>query len=245
MALARSILSLVCLLAVSVTRAEPSDPQLLKRARAELDAALADKDSEFRGEAYSALGLAHTADAREKLEAGVTDLDGKVRFGAARGLTLLADPKSSSAVTEAFKAERGWAIRKELAQAAAAIEARALIPELEKATHAPQRELAQAAAWALSDLKAPQGKLALERLGSPPRKNVHKEGVDRWSRKVLSGKNPEGDAALAARTLAEVGGAEDQQLFAQQLGATDRKVRLWAAAGLLRQTEAPESQQKK
>lgn len=240
----RSSIAALLYLAATSAFAAPN-AEALKKARTELDHALTEKDSELRGEALSALGLAHTADAKEKLESGVAELDGKVRFGAARGLTLLSDPSTAKAVAEAFKSEKGWAVRKELAKAAAATGARELIPELEKATHAPQVELAQAATWALVDLKAPQSEEALKRLGSPPRKAAHKEGEDRWSRKVLAGKLAEGNPALAARTLAELGGADDEPLLVQSLSNPDRAVRLWAAAGLLRRANHPAVQAEK
>jgi hypothetical protein len=211
----------------------PSAP--IEKAQADLDAALADLNPDIRGEALHALGVTRLPGAKAKLVAALEEQDGKIRFGAARGLTQLADPTTTPLVVSTFREEKGWAVKKELAAAAAVLGARELIPDLQKATLDPSKELAVAAAFALSDLKDPTAKDVLVRLGNPERKSIHKNGTDRWSRKVLAGKK-EGDATLAALTLAQAGVKGDLPLLARHLGDADRRTRLWASAGVLRLT---------
>jgi HEAT repeat protein len=216
----------------------PSPPELARVARLEkagavLDAALAAPDPEVRGEALAALGASGRGDALARLSDALGAEHGKLRFGGARGLSYLRDRRAAQAIAVAFRKEQGWAVRAELARAAGACGARELVPDLEKALWDPRREVAVAAACALEDLGDRAGSTALVRFGSPERKGVPKEGVDRWSRKVLGGKR-EGDRALAARTLAEVGTSEDVELLEPFLAATETDLRIWAAAAIVK-----------
>jgi HEAT repeat protein len=200
-----------------------------------LDTALADKAPDAYQEALTALGLSRTPKAKDVLLKAIKEPDGKQRFAAARGLYYLADPSTAEAVQDAFRKEDGWAVKKELAMAAVETGAKDLLPELRTATLDPHKELAAAAAWALTDFKDPAGEPALVRLGRPARKNAFKEGSDRWARKVLTGKT-EGDAKLAAVTLAQYGKPEDAAVLEKALTSMDPSTRLWAAAGVLRWT---------
>jgi HEAT repeat protein len=215
------------------TPAAAVDPEARARARAVLALALAQADTELRGEALVALGLSRDEGAREKLEAALKAEDGKLRFGAARGLRYLGDPASADALGEAWMKEKGWAVRRELALAAAAAGATDLVPLLREGLAHPKPELVHASAWALDALGDPAGSAALERLGSPAPTWRAKPGTERWSRKVLDAER-EGDRVLAARTLAELGGAEDAARAARLLQAPEALVQLYAAALLLR-----------
>jgi len=205
----------------------------VEKARQVLEAMRTDNSPEVREEAMTALGLAKVPDAKDALLKALKAPDGKQRFAAARGLAYLADNSTAAEVTEAFRKEDGWAVKKELAQAAVAVGAKELLPELRTATLAPQKDLAAAAAWALVDFQDSSGDAALLRLGKPERKGAFKEGSDRWARKVLMGKQ-EGDAKLATVTLAQYGKAEDAALLEKGLSSVEPKIRLWSAAGLLR-----------
>jgi HEAT repeat protein len=215
------------------TPAPRPSAQLLARASAVIDAALQEKDPEGRGEALNALGLSQRTDAREKLVVGLKDEAGPVRFGAAQGLRWLRDPSLGGVVMDAWRREKGWAVRKELAEAAGACGVAALAPELKQALRDPNQGLREAAAWALVDLGDPEGTRALTEMGNPERKTVRKENADRWSRRVLRSEK-QGDPALAARALGEMGTLDDVPLLAPYLESAAKPVRLWAAAAILR-----------
>jgi len=216
----------------SATPAEPADARV-ERARAVLDAALASRDPEEHGEALAALGASERRDALARLSEALAAEDGAVRFAGARGLAYLRDHRAATAVAAAFRKEKGWAVRKELARAAAACAAKELIPDLRHALKDPHREVAVAAAFSLQDLGDRAGTEALARLGNPERKDVLGDGAQRWSRKVLDGQK-DGDRALAARTLARIGTAEDVRLLEPHLTATRSDLRVWAAAAIIR-----------
>ncbi len=220
----------------AVTRAAPADLDAPTRARAEkiLQESLSSADSEMRGEALTAIGVARTADAEKVLGAALAELDGDIRFAAARGLRHLAAPSSADAIVAAWKKEKGWSVKKELALAAGASKAQALVPELQSVLETDSRqELKIAAAWGLHDLGDARGAQALKQLGNPPRPGAQKEGTDRWSRKVLNGER-EGDRVLAARVLAEAATSEDLPLFVRLMEDPQPTVRILAAAGALR-----------
>ncbi len=198
-----------------------------------LDASLASTDEEEAAEALVALGLAGRADARKKLEAALTSPDGRLRFSAARGLRHLGDAGVEEVLADAWKKERGWAVQKELAIAAGAVGAKALVPLLTLALAHPNEQLVHAAAWALEALGDPAGTAKLEALGRPEPTWAHKPGTDKWARRVLSGER-EGDRALAARILAERGTPEDVPLAARSLEDPAPGVGLYAAALVLR-----------
>jgi len=214
-------------------RPEPAKNGRLEKARAVLDAALASPDLEVRGEALAALGVSGRGDALARLSEALEAEDGKLRFAGARGLSHLRDRRAARAIAVAFRKEQGWAVRMELARAAGACGASELVPDLRKALKDPRRDVAVAAAFALEDLGDRAGPTALARFGNPERKGVPKEGVDRWSRKVLGGQK-EGDRALAAKTLAETGSAEDLELLEPFLAATESDLRVWAAAAVVK-----------
>lgn len=214
------------------------DPAVRERARKILDAALSSADAEERGEALTAVGLARTADAQDILTAALADPNGNIRFAAARGLRHLGAPQTADAITTAWQKEKGWSVKKELALAAGAAKAQALVPELQAVLQKEQRqELKVAAAWALQDMGDPRGAAALSELGNPPRPGAQKEGTDRWSRKVLQGTR-EGDRVLAVRILAEAGTREDLPLLTSLLDDAAAVVRILASAGILRLSES-------
>jgi HEAT repeat protein len=213
--------------------APPAESPRLEKARAALDAALASPDLRVRGEALDALGISGRRDALARLSEALGSEHGEVRFAGAQGLAHLRDGRAAPAIVAAFREEKGWAVRAQLAWAAGACGARALAPDLRKALKDPHRDVAVAAAFALRDLGDRAGQAALGRLGNPERKGILKEGVDRWSRKVLGGQK-EGDRALAAKTLAEIGTAEDLDLLEPYLTANESAVRIWAAAAVVR-----------
>jgi HEAT repeat protein len=198
-----------------------------------LDAALASRDPEEHGEALAALGASGRSDALARLSEAITAEDGKVRFAGARGLAYLRDHRGAMAIAAAYRKEKGWAVRKELARAAAACAARDLVPDLREALRDPHREVAVAAAFSLHDLGDKTGTEALARLGNPQRKDILGDGARSWSQKVLGGEKP-GDRALAARTLARIGTAEDVGLLEPHLTATSSDERVWAAAAIIR-----------
>jgi HEAT repeat protein len=205
----------------------------LKKAERVLDFALATPDLTERGEALTALGVSRRTDALPKLSEALKSEQGEVRFGAARGLAGLRDPKAGAAITKAFREEKGYAVRKELALAAGACVVYELVPDLKKALVDENQEVVISAAFALRDLGDAGGAATLARFGNPEKKGATKDGADRWSRKVLNAAK-EGDKALAAKTLAEMGTAADLPLLETLLAAPDMKQRLWAAAAIVR-----------
>lgn len=213
--------------------AVPKQPSALERAQAILDAALSSKDVAERGEALAALGACGRKDALKLLGEALEEEQGEVRFAAARGLAYLKDPAAAPAIAKAFRKEKGFSVRAELARAAGSSGATELVPDLKKACKDSHPEVAAAAAFALVDLGNPSGAQILVKLGNPERKGVFKEGSDRWSRKVLSGQK-EGDDVQAARTLAIYGTREDAALLEPHLSATKPALRIWAAAGIVR-----------
>jgi len=215
-------------------------PAATERARKVLEAALKTKDPAVRGEVLAAVGAARQADMLKKLIAGLKAEEGEVRFGAARGLASLgtSDSTAVKAIAKAWKGEKGWAVKKELAKAAATCGVKELVPKLQAALSDPNQELQLAAAFALKDLGDPMGDEALAKLGNPPRKDVPKEGTDRWSRKVLAGKK-EGDRLLAVKTLVQNGVREDIAVLLPQLDSADPLLSTWSAAAILRLAEKP------
>ncbi len=211
---------------------------LASRANGVLDAALADPDPKVQAEALETLGISGRPDALKTLLREVDGGRGELRFASARGLALLGDPGAADALARAFKDEKGWAVKRELALAAGACHALSLVPELHKALDDKNGEVQVAAAWALKDLGDPSADAALKRLGNPERKAPFKPGSDKWSRKVLSGLK-EGDRSLASRTLARFGDEADVKLLEPLLGAKEAPARIWAAAGLLRLVSKP------
>lgn len=197
---------------------------------------LTSQDLEIHAEALVALGASALPDALEKLCNALEAEEGVVRYAAAQGLFYLRSTQVNEALVRAFQKEKGWAIKKELARTAVVSNVKELIPELKKALVDRNKELQVAAAFALHDLGEPSGTKALQRLGSPKRKGVLREGVDRWSRKVLTGKK-EGDFKLAAKTLARVGKKEDLIILKPYLKDLDPTVRLWAAAAIIKQID--------
>jgi HEAT repeat protein len=246
------LLALACAAAAACASARPGPevaaeparearpPQAVERASAILDAALSAKEVAARGDALAALGASGRGDALGKLTEALQAPEGELRFGAAKGLALLRDARAAPAIGEALSTEKGWSVRAELARAAGACRSSALLPVLEKALADPRPEVALAAAFALKDLGDPSGAAALAARGSPERRGLAKEGSDRWSRKVLAGQR-EGDPVLAAKTLAQLGTAEDVDLLVPRLGSPDAALRLWAAAAVLRLASAPPS----
>ena len=214
--------------AASAAKAEPAPVPAPQRAAEVLDAALASKDLAEHGEALAALGVCARPDALQKLAE-----EGELRFAAARGLGYLKSQGAAPAIAKAFRKEKGWSVRMELARAAGASGANELVPDLKKACKDENPEVAAAAAFAVVDLGDPTGAQFLIKLGNPERKGAFKDGADRWSRKVLSGQK-EGDKALAARTLALYGTREDLPLLEAQLSAADGTLRVWAAAAILK-----------
>ena len=213
---------------------EGPTPALLKRANAMLDQALVSQDLPERGDGLAALGVSHRADALEKLTAALVEDQGKVRFAAAQGLRLLGDPKAAPAIVDAWRTEKGWAVKKEISLAAGACGARDLLGELRAAyLYEKEPDVRAAIAFALEDLGDVDAKVQLAGLGNPQRKGVAKPGTDSWSRHVLTGEK-EGDVRLAVRTLAQIGGRQDLPLLEKALVGLDRSTRLWAAAGIVR-----------
>jgi HEAT repeat protein len=213
--------------------AEAARDSRLTKAGAVLDAALASPQLEVRGEALVALGVSGRPDALARLSDALGSEHGELRFAGAQGLSHLRDGRAAPAITAAFRKEQGWAVRAELARAAGACGARELVPDLEKTLKDPRRDVAVAAAFALRDLGDRAGSRALARFGNPERKGILKEGADRWSRRVLGGQR-EGDRALAAKTLAEIGAPEDLELLEPHLASAEGEVRVWAAAAIVR-----------
>ncbi len=211
---------------------QTSTQDLIARANAALDEGLASKEPGVQGEALGALGASARSDALARLSEALHAEQGEIRHAAARGMFYLHAPTAAAALLEAFQKEKGWSVKKELARAAAACGARALIPELEKALVDPSPDLRAAAAFALQDLGDPAGGTALAALGNPERRGALKKGDDRWSRKVLAGAM-EGDKVLAAKVLAQVGAREDVALLAPHLAAPEIPLRVWAAAAVL------------
>ena len=229
--------TLALLLVAACASAQAAEPppaaERVRRAQAVLDAELSALAFDERGEALAALGASGRFDALSRLAEALKAEKGETRFAAARGLAYLREPKAGPAIAKAFRDEKGWAVRKELAHAAGACSVAELAPDLKKALVDPNQELVIAAAWALKDLGDPAGAASLARFGNPERKGAPKEGADRWSRKVLAGQK-EGDKVLAARTLAEMGTADDVKLLEPLLVAPDAGLRTWAAAAILK-----------
>jgi hypothetical protein len=225
----------LCMGGLALAADAPAPPaELLKRANAILDAALADSRAEQRSDGLGALGASKRADSKEKLTLAVTEDDGHVRFGAAQGMRFLADPETAPAIVAAWRKEKGWRVKKELSLAAGATGARDLVPDLKAALlYETQQDVREAVAWSLDDLGEPDGKAALAQLGNPERKKLVKDGADSWSRHVLEGKK-QGDHRLAAKTLAMMGKREDAPLLQKELDSTDVETRLWAAAAIIR-----------
>jgi HEAT repeat protein len=211
----------------------PPGPSRAERATQVLDQGLASGDLAVRGEALAALGASRRPGALATLGEALEDDRGELRFAAAQGLAALADPAAAPLLRKAWKGERGWAVRKELARAAGACGARDLLPELRLATGDPRRELAVAAAQALAALGDPAAEAQLARLGAPPEPPPPPDGAARWSRRVLAGER-EGSRALAARTLADLGEPDDAAVLEPLLASDAAPERLWAAAAILR-----------
>jgi len=202
------------------------------RASQVLDLGLASGDPAIRGEALVALGASRRPGALPALGKALDDDRGEQRFAAAQGLAALADPAGAPFLARAWRAEKGWAVKKELARAAASCGARELTPELRLAVNDGHRELAVAAARALQALGDPGAEAQLARLGAAP-PAPQAEGAARWSRRVLAGER-EGSRALAARTLADLGEPEDVPALEPLLDSEAAPERLWAAAAILR-----------
>jgi HEAT repeat protein len=216
--------------------AAPPTDDVVKRANAQVDAALTDAKPNFRGEGFAALGASHRADAREKLLAALVDDDGHNRFAAAQGLRMLADPKTAPAIVAAWRKEKGWAIKKELSLAAGATGARDLVPDMKAALlYETASDVRETLAWSLDDLGDSDARSALAQMGNPERKKLIKDGADSWSRHVLEGKK-QGDERLAVKTLAFMGTREDVPQLTRRLDSADAETRLWAAAALIRLT---------
>jgi HEAT repeat protein len=203
-----------------------------------LQESLNSQDLEIHAEALVALGVSALPDSQQKLCKALEAEEGVIRHAAAQGLFYLRSTQVSETLVRAFQKEKGWAIKKELAKTAVVSNAKELIPELKKALADRNKELQVAVAFALHDLGDPSGAKALQNLGSPKRKEVLREGVDRWSRKVLTGKK-EGDYELAAKTLARVGKKEDLIILKPYLADLNPTVKLWAAAAILKQINQP------
>jgi HEAT repeat protein len=219
--------------AASPVTSRAAAPDRLRRANDFLDRALESTALDLRAEALVALAISRRPDARTKLADALEDEKGEVRFAAAQGFAHLADPTAPPLLAKAWKREKGWAVKKEIAYAAGACGARELIPDLRTALKDGHRELQVAAALALKSLGDPGAETRLARLGNPPPRGLLKEGADRWSRKVLEGKR-EGARSLAARTLAEHGTREDLPLLEPLLGSEVATERLWSAAAIVR-----------
>jgi HEAT repeat protein len=211
----------------------PPAPTLADRASRVLDQGLASGDLPVRGEALAALGASRRSGALPLLGKALDDDQGELRFAAAQGLAALGDPTASPLLLRAWKGEKGWAVKRELARAAAACGAKELLPELRLATSDGHPELAVAAAQALKALGDPAAEALLARLGAPAQAPSRPEGADRWSRRVLAGER-EGSRALAARTLLDLGDAQDLPALEPLLASDAAPERLWAAAAILR-----------
>ncbi len=224
---------------VSVKSPPPTGPNTEEELRTSslkiLQDSLTSQDLEIHAQALVALGVSALPDASEKLCKALEAEEGVIRHAAAQGLFYVSNTQISEALVRAFQKEKGWAIKKELAKTAVVSNAKELIPELKKALIDRNKELQIAAAFALHDLGDPSGTKALQQLGSPKRKEILREGVDRWSRKVLTGKK-EGDYELAAKTLARVGKKEDVVILKPYLADLNPTVKLWAAAAILKHT---------
>jgi HEAT repeat protein len=218
----------------SAADAPPPSADVLKKAHAQIDAALKDQRQTLRGEGFAALGASHRPDAREKLLAALADDDGHTRFAGAQGLRMLADPNTQAAIVAAWRKEKGWAVKKELSLAAAAIGARDLVPDMKAALlYETAPDVRETLAWSLDDLGDPDARNALAQMGNPERKKLVKDGADSWSRHVLEGKK-QGDERLAVKTLAFMGTRDDVPQLSKRLDSSDAETRLWAGAALVR-----------
>ncbi len=223
------MLALSLCVATALLGATPAE-----RAGAVFGEALTSKDPQLQSEALTALGLAKLKDAKPRLLTGLAAEDGKIRFGAARGLRYLGDAEVVPELEAAWAKEKGFLVKRELAIAAGALGAKAMAPKLREALTEKNDELRLAAAFALKDLGDPSGDAHLTRAGNPPRKHgPQKAGSDRWARKVLKGEKP-GDKTLAVRTLAELGDGADVEVLTPEMESEDAVRRVYAAAGVLR-----------